>query len=264
MSEIVANPITNSTLALPQSMALNPVFDQQVILGLPLWFFVDAFLVLVAITVLLYWMFRMKRLASVRGYVDVQKKASPFDEMVWSINSTRRLSIELFKNIDGVLGYPDETVLLKYVHNDNIPPLTVGNVGGILCSESYYLTRDMVSEMARDTACEEYNRAVETIENSTGPITNHPDYVKFGRKNLEVLYPDGIVMDGYRQFDPEEDSKYKPVGMSARLNGGILKRETDRLLIGQKEESLWLKLAVPGAIIMVIGIGIIAAWFAPV
>jgi hypothetical protein len=270
-TSIVAPAIVNSSsgaAAIPEIMKLDPWFDWQVFLGLPFWFFIDIFFVLVVIVVFLYWVFRMKRLKSVKGYVDVLKKATQFDEMVWIINATRKLTIECMQITDGVLKFYDPANIIRWYHDERIPPLNIGGTGGVLCSEGYFRTRDMVAEIARDIACDTYNAdldgAKDDIKNSTGPITNYDDYEVFGRQNLETIHPNGLPIPSYVQFDPERDSKYKPLGLTSRFNGGIFRRDVTRLRVGTNVGKWYEKYIALGFIMVIVVISIMAAWMVPV
>jgi len=265
MADIIAQPILNGTAAavaqqIPQSMKLDPLFDWTVLAGIPFWVLIDVALVMLCGIVMIYWLFRMKRLKSVKGYVEVVKKASQFDEMVWIINATRKLSIECMSMCDGVLKFAGTNNVIRWVHDERVPPLNIGGAGGILCSESSYRSRDMVSEIARDIACDIYNEDVKTLENSSGPIKNFTDYEAFGRDNLEVIYPHGIPIPSFIQFDPERDAKYKPMGLTAWLNGGVFKRDVAALRVGGNQAKWYEKFIIPGVILVIVVVALIASW----
>jgi len=265
MGDIIAEPILNGTAGeiasqIPQSMKLDPLFDWTVLMGIPFWLLIDIALTMLCGIVLLYWLFRMKRLRSVRGYVEVLKKATQFDEMVWIVNATRKLTIECMSMCDGVLKFPGGNNIIRWVHDERVPPLNIGGAGGILCSEGYYRSRDMVAEIARDIACDNYNANVESLDNSTGPITNYIDYERFGRPNLETIYPYGPSVPSFVQFDPERDAKYKPIGLTARLNGGFFKRDVARLRVGGNQAKWYEKFIIPGVILVIVVVALIASW----
>lgn len=279
-TELIANPIVNQTATIaaqaaatiPDLMKLDPWFDWQVILGLPFWFFIDIACVLVVITVFLYWVFRMKKLHSVRGYVEAMKKASPFDVMVWIVDAARRLTIECMKITDGTLKFYDPMNITRWHHDERIPPLNIGGQGGFLASEGYFRTRDMVSEIARDIACDQFNANQEQLakelkesgeEAAVKPITDYDGYEDYGRQMLEQLHPNGLVIPSYVQFDPERDNKYKPIGLTARFNGGIFKRDVNKLNIDRPQQRWFEKYIALGFILIVVVVAIMAAWNVP-
>jgi len=271
VSNITINNITvatpQPTSAIPDIMRLDPTFDWAVFLGIPFWVLVTIFFAFIVGVVFLYWHFRMKKLASVKGYVDARAHAQQWDVMVWIIDATRRLTIECMKMTDGVLSFYDKKIIIRWFHDERIPPLNIGGVGGVICSEGFFRTRDMVAEIARDNACDDFNRNLEAygdeLKQPCSPISDYPAYKAFGREILESLFPNGLTIASYSQFDPERDNKYKPLGLTARFNGGIFVRQARKLNLGMRVMG-WLEKHLALGMIVTIGlIAIIAAWMVP-
>ena len=279
-TELIAEPITtnittnNATLAtvqpvttIPDIMRLDSHFDWSVFLGIPFWVFITIFFAMIVGIVFLYWHFRMRRMASVKGYVEAMVHAQQWDVMVWIIDATRRLTIECMKMTDGVLSFYDKKVIIRWFHDERNPPLNIGGVGGVICSEGFFRTRDMVAEIARDTACDDFNHNLETygeeLKRPCAPISDSTAYKTFGRELLETLNPDGLWIPSYCLFDSERDNKYKPRGLTARFNGGIFIRQARKLNLGMRVMG-WLERHLALGIIVTIGlIAIIAAWMCP-
>lgn len=256
------------TPAVDTWMKFNPWFDWNVIFGIPFWVIVGAFLTLVFIVVNAYWFFRIKKLQPVRGYVDALKMATQEDVMTWIVSTTKNLTIECLKKRDTVLSFYDPTNITKWVHVARSAVLHIGGKGGVMCSEDFYKTRDMVSEIALCAACDEFNANQESYREQLNgdicpPIKNYQDYEDYGRDVLEILHPDGLPVPSYSIYDPDKFKKYFPTGLTATFNGGIIVRKARKLNLGNNRSSFWEKFLPFGIIIAVLGLGIVAAWFAP-
>jgi hypothetical protein len=262
---VVAGDIPTETIApvvqqaSPFGMKVNPWFDWHTILGLPAWFWIDIFFVMVLIVVFLYWIFRMKRLASVKGYVIALKLATQEDVMVWVISTTKNLTIECLKKRDSVLSFYDKLNITKWMHDSPMSVVHIGGKGGVIVSEDFYRTRDIVSEIALSKACDEHNQ-----NNPKKPINDYDDYEDFGRPMLQAENPNGIEIPSYSIFDPNKWRKYFPKGYTATFNGGIFIRAARKLKVMTRVPGFWEKL-IPIGIFMTIGlIAIIAAWMCPI
>jgi len=266
----VPSQVSQAAQGLTRGQMAGP-FDWSPLLGIPAWFLILCFFVIVLITVNLYWLFRMKRLASVRGYVDAVKKSTQEDVMAWIISTTRNLSIECLRKRDAAISFYDKAKASWWIHNSPISVIHIGGKGGIFLSEDYYRSRDMVSEMAIVKACDEYNaglngkyKDLQFKGKPIGPISSYDDYLKFGRLVLEYLHPNGLEMEVYKIFNPEAFRKYFPKGMTAMANGAILIREARKLKVTTKPKSFWEKY-LPLGMFMTVGlIVIIAAWMVPI
>jgi hypothetical protein len=257
--------VAGDTLAKGQ---VTTLFDTQVIPGIPWWVIIAAFLFLILMVVNLYWLFRMKKLASVRGYADIMKKATQEDVMVFIISNVRNLTIECLRKRDTAISFYNKARLSIWIHNSPISVFHIGGKGGIFLTEEYYRSRDMVSEIALCHACDEYNSNLVQYKEMFSdkiapPIKDYNDYIRFGRKLLEYLNPDGLRIPVYNIFNPEAFRKYFPKGMTAMANGAVLYQEARELKIMMKAKTFWEKY-LPLGMFMTIGIiVIIAAWMVP-
>lgn len=244
-------------------MKLNPWFDWQVFLGIPFWVFVGAFLMLVFITVNGYWFFRIRKLQPVRGYVDALK-GDPEDVMTWVVSTTKNLAIVCLKKRDNVLSYFDPVNITKWVHVARSAVIHIGGKGGVLVSEDYYRSRDIVSEMAICYACDQYNENLHKLPHPTEPIKSYVDYEKFGRNALETLHPEGLPTPSHNIYDPDKFKKLFPEGLTAALKGGVIIRRARNLNLGNNKLGFWEKFIPLGVIIGFLIIGIVAAWMVPI
>ena len=86
-------------------------------------------------------------------------------------------------------------------------------------------------------------------------IMNYDDYEMFGHTHLMTMHPNGLPIPSYVQFDPERDSKYKPSGLTATLNGGIFVRDSRKLNLGMKVMG-WLEKHI--GLMIIVALGMIA------
>jgi hypothetical protein len=242
--------------------------DWSPFLGIPLWVFIALFFVLILITVNLYWFFRMKRLASVKGYVTAMKKATQEDVMVWVISTTRNLTIECLRKRDTILEFYNKLRVSKWFHDNQISVVHIGGKGGMLVTENYYRTRDMVSEIALCYACDDFNRKQEEYQRREPTkviplIKDYDDYVAFGRDELERRHPYGLQIPSYSIFDPQKFVKYFPKGLTSMFYGGVLTRLARRRKVTSTKLGLWERYLGLGMFLTVSLIMIIAAWMVP-
>jgi hypothetical protein len=265
----VAAPIVTPAIAEVDTwMKMNPYFDWSPFLGIPFWILIAAFFLLVLILVNAYWFFRIKKLRSVKGYVDAVKMATQEDVMTWIVSTTKNLTIECLKKRDSVLSFYDPINITKWMHNSPMSVIHIGGKGGVIVSEDYYKTRDMVSEIALCYAAEEFNSNQDKLlaeygEKVIAPITDYTDYEAYGRKILEHLNPDGLKIPSYSIYDPNKFRKYFPKGYTATFNGGIFIRAARNLNLGNNKLSFWEKVIPLGLIVGFVIISIVAAWMVP-
>ena len=268
MGVLVAEPVNQTIAAIPtpvidaiptvEWMKINPYFDWTVVLGIPFWIFVDVFFVLLLLTVILYWIFRLRKMISVKGYVDAMSAATQEDVMTWIISTTKKLTIECLKKRDTTLSFYNPTNITKWVHTSREAVIHIGGMSGVIVSEDYYKTRDFVSEIALCSATDAFN-----ANNPAKPIKNYTDYKAYGRNMLEVSHPEGLRVPVYSIFNPDKFKKYFPSGLTATLKGGIIIRDARELNLGSNKLTFWEKV-IPMAMIMVVAlIAICAAWFVP-
>jgi hypothetical protein len=258
--------VAGNTLA--EGQVLNPVFDSPIFLGMPVWIFINIFLVLILIVVNLIWMFRMKRLASVRGYVDVMKKATQEDVMVWVLSTTRNLTIECLRKRDTILEFYNKLRVSKWYHDSPISVIHAGGKGAMVVTENYYRTRDMVSEIALCYALDHFNANQDAYQKQHPDkviplIKDYDDYVNFGREQLETRYPYGLETPAYNIFDPQKFSKYFPKGLTAMFYGAGVTRWARKKKVTAKQQGLLEKYLGIGILVGLGIIAIVAAWMFP-
>ena len=258
--------VAGDTLA--KGQVLNPWFDWSPLLGIPFWVLIAAFLFMVLIVVNLYWLFRLKRLASVKGYVDAMKKATQEDVMVWVISTTRNLTIECLRKRDALIKFYNKLRVSGWIHDSPIPVIHVGGKSGVIVSEDYYRTRDMVTEIALYMNCDAFNEEQEKFKKENPgkvveSIKDYDDYTHFGRKILELKHPQGLRIPAYVIFDPQRFRKYFPKGLTAMLNGAELMMDARALKITQRQQTFWEKFLPLGMFLTFAIIAMIIAFMVP-
>lgn len=262
---------------------MNGNFDHAVVLGIPVWVFVGVILGIVFLGVNLSWVFKMRRMAAVKGFKDVQKKASQEDVMTWMLNKTQKLTIECMRYVDSVISYRDTTKISKWHLTTPMSVIHVGGYPAMMISDDYDQTRDIVSEIALCHACEEFNHdqhwlagyldAMESKgvkipewmrdEGIAKPIESFSDYRDRGRMLLGMKYPEGIPIPSYSIFSPVKFRKFFPKGRSAGFMGGRFIRQARKLNLGLMKDVDW-KAYLPLAGLITLGlVGLIAAWMVP-
>ena len=253
---------------LAPGQVLNPWFDWSPLLGIPVWVLIAAFLFMCLIVVNLYWLFRMKRLASVRGYVTVMAKATQEDVMVLVLSTTRNLTIECLRKRDTVLEFYNKLRISKWFHDSPISVVHVGGKGAMIVTENYYRTRDMVSEIALCHACDYFNSNQERFQKENPEkivplIKDYDNYVEFGREELEKNNPFGIRIPAFTIFDPQKFSKYFPKGLTAMFFGGVIVRLARKKKVTAKQQGLLEKYLGLGMFLTISVLCVISAWMVP-
>ena len=289
-TEIVAAPI--STLAVPQGMAVNPVFDWSPLpaaFGWPLWLYITAFGIFVWIAINVYWWARIRKLNAVRGWEESKKKMDPNDVQVWLITRTLSLFILCLKIEDNILSYHDKTKIGMWHHQSKQAVINIGGQPAVVLSDDWDHTRDLVSEIALTDNCDmfnedqaklqseydEENKRMEEKARREGRqpepheykmarvIKGYDDYADFGRDFLEHIHPNGLEISSYSRLDNLRYLKYYPEGCGAMFFGGELTLDARNLNVHKKEKGFLEKYGLfIGALIFVI-IMIGAAGFVP-
>ena len=261
------------------SMHINPVFDWTPIvlangtIGLPIWLFVTAGFLLLFIVVILSWVFKLKRMSAVKGYVEAAGLATQEDMQVWIFGKTKKLTIECLKYWGGMIHYPAGVKITKWRHASIMSTLNIGGVTAVAVSDDYDQTRDLTSEIALTYGCEMFNRdqlamkewskANKVDVNLVKPIMSFGDYAEYGRRILEMRYPDGLEIPAFSIFDHTKFRKYFPKGRDGDLSGGIFIRKARKLRVLMRDASLLEKVLPLAICVIFVGIVIFAAMFVP-
>lgn len=263
----------------PSAIHLNPVLDWSPItlangtIGLPLWLFISAGVVLFFLYVLLKWIFKIRRMGAVKGYVTAADKGTQEDIQVWVFGKTKKLTIECLKYWGSMIHYPANIKITKWYHSSIMATITLGGQTAVAVSDDYDHTRDIVSEIALTEAMELFNANQENLqaykdEHNIGsltvsPISSFNDYRNYGRKTLEMLYPEGLPIPSFSMFDHTKFRKIFPKGRDGDLQGGIFLRKSRKLRERIRDEG-WLGKVLPLAICVVfVMVMIIGASYAP-
>jgi len=290
-TELVAKPfvakeiIATTVDAMPAGTSLNPIFDWAPILHLPIWVPITIFFILILILPTIYWLMRIGKLSSVKGWAESLKKMSQDDVQVWVISRVKKLTIECMTIKDNILSSHDPANITMYHVNSDAGVIRVGGASAVIVSEDFDQNRDVLTEIALCFACDEFNmnqeelrRSLEVINRNniekglvpvgTKPIVVQPiddceSYESYGRKCLHVINPNGLITPSYNIFDPNRMRKYFPRGCSGMWFGGELIHDARKLNLRRKIKGFF---EVHAFMLMATGIGIIsimAAWLFP-
>ncbi len=279
---IIADPISTGQVV-PSGMAINPVFDWSPFLGLPIWLFISVGFLLLFIYVNIYWMLRIGKLSSVKGWRESLKKMGQEDQQVWVISRMQKLTIECMTSKDNVLSSHDPVNIAMYHVNSPMGIIRIGGNPAVVISEDFDQNRDVVTEIALCHVIDEFNANQEELKDDVTQATNDAKaegrnlpaapvvkpmedcgaYEVYGRKVLEQLYPEGLDIPPYNIFNPNRFRKYFPKGCSGMWFGGELIHDARKLNLRRKEKGFWevyTFLLLAGGIALV---AIIAAWLFP-
>jgi len=262
------------------SMRIHPIFDWSPIslaggaVTLPLWLFITAGFILILLWVILSWVFRIRRMRSVKGYVEAAGKGTQEDMQVWIFGKTKKLTIECLKYWGGMVHYPLGVKITKWRHASIMSTMNIGGVPALAVSDDYDHTRDMVSEIALCVAGDSFNKdqskLIQLIKEkkvpqttAVSPITCFSDYKDYGRAVLELLYPEGIWIPSWSMFDAEKFRKYFPRGRDGDLSGGIFLRKSRKLKARTKDIGIISKLLPIGLCVLFVGILVFGAMYVP-
>lgn len=284
MPAIVADPITTSAAAVPQGMAINPVFDWSPLLGVPLWVFLYiALIVFGPIMVNIYYWRKVGRLAAIYGWLESLQKMTQEDVQVWIISRVQRLTIECMQIKDNVLSFKDWDRIEMWQHNSPMARIIVGGNPGLVVSEDYHHTRDFIGEIAITHNCDKFNDNQEQLKLSlvkdysakkeaglvvhkpmiVEPIIDYPSYDHHGRACLFALNPNGLPYPSYNIFNPTRFRKYFPLGNSATHLGGDVIEDAKDFRVRRKEPGFLEKYLIFGTCAAIGLLIIAAAWFVP-
>jgi hypothetical protein len=286
--DIIIPPSGVTDVVAPSGMQIG-IFDWSPFLGIPLHLFVTVFFVLVFISVIIYWVVRLNKLASVNGWIESAKKMTPDDIQVWIITRVQRLFIECMTNRDNVLSSHDPLNIAMWHVSSPMGIVRIGGQTAVIVSEDSDKNRDIITEI---TLCEnldffndnqewlieqadkKYQEMLDKAEsdeersrikkpNIIKPIEGFASYEHHGKTCLRTINPNGLKIRPYNIWNNNRFRKYFPKGNSATLFGGELILNARDWNIDKKEKSFW---EVHAFLIMAAGIGLIcvmAAWLIP-
>jgi hypothetical protein len=138
----------------------------------------------------------------------------------------------------------------------------------MVVTENYYRTRDLVTEIALCYALDEFNKNQESYQKKHPDkiiplINDYDDYVAFGRDQLEVVHPTGLITPAYSIFDPQKFSKYFPKGLTAMFYGAGVTRWARKKKVTAKQQGLLEKYLGMGIFFTLGLIFVVAAWMVP-
>ena len=256
-----------------EAMRINPFFDWSPFLGLPIWLFTTILCILFLLWVILSWVFKLRRMRAVRGYVEAADKGTQEDMQVWVFGKTKKLTIECLKYWGSLIHYPKNVKITKWRHASIMATMTIGGVPAVAVSDDYDQTRDMVSEIALCEAGETFNNNIDNLskwvkENNlqniiVRPIKSFSDYERFGRELLEMVYPNGPPIKSYSIFDHTTFRKYFPKGRDGDLSGGIFLRKARKLKPKTKDPGFLDKYLPIGLCVLFIGVLVFGAMYVP-
>ena len=264
-TELVADTVTNTSQVIPNGMSINPWLDWAPLLGIPIWVYITCVFVLLVVGVIIYWILRIGKLASVKGYVESLKTMTQEDMMVWVISRIQKLTIECMTIKDHVVSRHNLTDISMWCINSPMGIVRVGGITGAVVSEDYDKNRDFVTEIALCHNLDKFNDEQLTLNsgNEAKAISNFDDYENYGKDDIETLNPNGLTIPSYNIFNPNRFRKYFPQGCSAMFFGGELIYAARNMNIDRKEKGFW---EVHMFLTLAVGLGflmIIVAWFVP-
>lgn len=264
---------------IPQGMALNPWLDWAPLAGIPIWVGITIVFIIFFIGVNVYWLMRIGKLASVKGWAESLKNMTQEDAQVWVISRIQKLTIECMTIKDNVLSSHDKTNIAMWHHNSPMAAILVGGHKALVASEDFDHTRDIVSENALCYASDTFNENISTLKKTlvekkekglikdiprvVDPILSYSDYEGHGRACLTALYPEGIKIPTFMQFNPGKFHKYFPHGCSAMFFGGELIHDARKLNLRRKAKSFWEVHALLAAAVVVDIFALIVVWLFP-
>lgn len=273
MAALVADDIAQQTAVVPQGMGINPIFDWAPILGVPLWLFITCIFLFILAAVFVYWIARIRKLNSVRGWKDSMERAESTDVQVWVITRTLSLIIDCMKIEDSVISYKDPTKIGMWHHNTRESVIRVGGNPAVVVSEDFDQTRDFISEIvltdnsdvfnADQVSLKKEHEANKDESDVIEPINNYEDYEHHGREALQLVNPEGLPMRCFNVFSNTRFLKYFPHGCSHMLFGADLTLDAKLIDIRGKDKGFWEKYAFPMLAIIVVLIAIVTAWMVP-
>lgn len=281
MAELIADPIIQETV-IPNGMSINPLLDWAPMLGVPIWVFISIIFVVGFLLVVIYYVRKIKRLDSVRGWLD-SLGGTQEEIQVWIISRTQRLSIVCMGIKDNVISYKDWTKIEMWYHNSPMARIIVGGNNGVVVSEDYHHTRDFIAETAFTQNCDTFNDNQDRLKEEqieryhklkdagkspekpmiVKPISDFGAYDSHGRKCLMHIHPDGLPYFAYSQFDPLPFRKFFPMGNSATHFGGDAIENSRGYRIDRREQGFLEKYSIFLVCTGIAFIAIIAAWFVP-
>jgi hypothetical protein len=284
-TELVATPVG---LVVPPGMGVNPWFDWAPILGVPIWLYVAIACMLILIYANIYWILRIRRLASVKGWGESLKRMTQEDVQVWVISKVQKLTIECMTIKDNVLSSKDPNNISMWYVSSPMGVISVGGCRAAVISEDFDRNRDFVTEIALCHNLDSFNENLEMLKEQVDTkyrqltsgkteselkdiekpkvmkqIESFDQYDKYGRSCLYHINPAGLTIPAYNIFNPNKFRKYFPIGNTSMSYGGEIIMKSRSISLNKTEAGFWDKHAFLMIAAGVAGICVIGAWLFP-
>lgn len=289
---VVVTPVATATPMPTVAPVLNPVLDiapfhftNFLWLNLiPLWVIIVFCIVVYLVYFNWTWMKKCGSLSPCYGYKDALMAGSINAQQTIVFTKSRKWFIRLLTyHSEGILYFQDllRTDMWRMGASSEVG--TLGGLSAAITKDNYDEIIDPVADIALCTVCDDFNngrfgdqqnmkRAAQESKMLTftrfdgtecdfataardgmipDSISSFADFVKL-RPILEKIWPDGIKIPCYCQYDPYASDKFTPKNRSAALFGGInLQKARDFAAENLNEPSFWDKNGI--AMILVIG-----------
>ena len=260
---------------LPEGMAINPFFDYDLFIGVPIWVWIFVAMFIIFVLVIGRWLFRMSKMKAVSGYKDKITSADLKSQQVWYIGVNKTFSIYCLKLQDRILSFYEYLRNLEKWCLSSID--ATGSCGGVsmmIVGGGYDQVRDPPAEIGICTIAELFNTTnaydekgnpqyLEYVDNEGKKnrrhkiIKDYEDYTFF-LPVLERLYPKGVSIQAYCFYNPSKAQQFTPADCSASFFGARRTKVARELRIRMPDQAWYITLA---PILVAVACGAIATLF---
>lgn len=260
---------------LPKEMAMNPVMDIDLFIGVPVWAWILVAMGIIFICVWVRWLFRRVKMSSVSGYRDKITSADLESQQVWYFGINKTFSIYCLRLQDRILSFYDYLRKLdKWCYTSIDATGSCGGVSMVMVDGAFDQVKDPIAEVAICTICEETNRKKAYDKNGNPRyfkyidengkeqtkhllIRNHEDYLFF-QPLIEQDNPNGVPIDPISLWDPSKIQQFCPAGCQPSFFGARRTKVARELRLRIQDKHWLLKLAPA---LLAFAVGVVSAIF---
>ena len=270
------------TYVLPDNMALNPIWDQNIFMGIPLWMCVLAALFVIGVCIAIRWIYRIMHMSAVAGYREAASSTEPDATQVWHFGITGSFAIFCLTLKERVLTYQDTIKNLdKWVISSVYSKGSCGNVPMIWVRDTSEIAMDPPSEKAIVVLCKWFNqfsydkngnmryevytddkgKEIPVLDRKGNPIPirirNFMEYTHF-LPRFEEKFPDGIDIPAYGFFDAGESQEFTDRRVTPKFWGARMLKLARELRMLQPDKGFFDKygLLILVCLALIIGTGL--------
>jgi hypothetical protein len=266
--------VTAAPTPIPAGVATTVLDWQPVpVFGVSLWAVMMLLSLAALVIVYFHWSDKSGNLDAIKPWFIKMKEIKIGKMQVLRLSRAGNFIPDCLDIFDNILSYGDSEANINQWHlNSPQGIIRIGGISAPILSEDWDQNRDIVTEIAICQATDTLEKNIESLKielnarfqelvssgayprnaenpsNLIFPIRNGLDYIgkpdetkaadfdRSGRRMLELIYPEGIPIEAFNQYNQNRFRKFWFKGSTSALMGGINLRRVDDEFVKRQEQ----------------------------